>query len=117
MPIAMKIPSAVAQDSITVLTGPHGESNENPSPDTEDSDEDEPEEQYEMRFWDEFLWDEMGVCGRNGLIKVRWLGYSYIYKGGGVTERKRGPVISNRIINAIGRDGETYIKINIPGEF
>jgi hypothetical protein len=46
----MQIPSAVTQDSITVLTGPHGESNEDLSLDTEDSDEDGTEEQYEIRF-------------------------------------------------------------------
>jgi hypothetical protein len=46
----MQIPSAVTQDSITVLTGPQGESNEASSPDTEGNDEDETEEQYEMRF-------------------------------------------------------------------
>jgi len=50
MPIIILTPSAVVQDSITVLTGPPDESNEDASPETIDNEEDETEEEYEMRF-------------------------------------------------------------------
>lgn len=50
MPIITQTPSAVIQESITVLTGPHEESNEDTSAGMEDNDEDDTEEPYEMRF-------------------------------------------------------------------
>lgn len=57
----MQIPSTVTQDSITVLTGSHGESSEDPSSDMEESDEDEIEDQYEMQFWDELSTQQIGM--------------------------------------------------------